>query len=119
MEGTGRILIGAGRVKNIGELKEYKREGAGMAGMLWERPVQHSIRPKGHDGFLVPYYEILARAESDPSLDIERYVAKAPDEHWNEFSYGSELVTNDGALGALLVLESALDRIESGVGHPH
>jgi hypothetical protein len=118
VEGTGRILIGAGRVKNIGELKEYKREGEGMAGMVWERPVQHSIRPKGQDGFLVPYYEILARAESDPSLDIERYVAKATDEHWSEFSYGSELVTHDGALGALLVLESTLDRIESELGIP-
>lgn len=116
VEGTGRILIGAGRVKNVGELKEYKREGKGMAGMVWERPVQHSIRPKGHDGFLVPYYEILGRAESDPTLDVERYVAKAPDEHWDEFSYGSELVTHDGALGALLVFESTLEQIESDLG---
>ena len=37
---------------------EYKREGNGMRGMVWERPIQHSIRPKGGNGFLMPYYDI-------------------------------------------------------------
>jgi len=116
VEGTGRILIGAGYIKNIGGLKPYKVEGEGMPGMIWERPVQHSIRPKGQVGFLVPYYDVIARAESDPSLDIERYVAKAPDEHWGEFSFASELVTHDGAIGALLSLELSLGRIEDELG---
>ncbi len=116
VEGTGRILIGVGKINNISPLTEYKREGEGMRGMVWERPVQHSIRPKGQDGFLLPYYEILKCAEKDPSLDIERYVAKAPDEHWDEFSYASELVTHDGAIGALLSIETVLGRIESELG---
>ena len=116
VEGTGRILIGAGRIKQIGPLQEYDRNGEGMRGMVWERPVQHSIRPKGQDGFLMPYDEILGRAGEDPSLDIERYAAKAPNEHWDEFSYASELVTHDGAIGAALSLEMALDRMESELG---
>ena len=116
VEGTGRILIGAGRVKDIGEVIEYERSGEGMRGMVWERPIQHSIRPKGNDGFLMPYYEILQRAEAEPSLDVERYTAKAPDEHWDEFSFGSELVTHDGAIGALLSLDTALGRIETELG---
>jgi len=116
VEGTGRIIIGVGRVSNIGSLMEYAREGEGMRGMVWERPVQHSIRPNGQDGFLVPYYEILKRAEEDPSLDLERFTAKAPDEHWDEFSYASELVTHDGAIAALLSLESTLDRMETELG---
>lgn len=116
IEGTGRILIGAGRIKDITKLKEYDRSAEGMRGMIWERPVQHSIRPKGQDGFLVPYYEVLKRAEEDPSLDLERFTAKAPDEHWDEFSYASELVTHDGAIAALLSLETALDRMESELG---
>ncbi|MBI3957614.1 MAG: AAA family ATPase [Chloroflexi bacterium] len=116
VEGTGRILIGAGRVKDIGPLIEYERKGEGMRGLVWERPIQHSIRPKGSDGFLMPYYEILQRAEEETSLDVERYTAKAPDEHWDEFSYGSELVTHDGAIGALLALDTALGRIESELG---
>lgn len=116
VEGTGRIIIGVGRVRDVGSLKEYDRSSDGMRGMIWERPVQHSIRPKGQDGFLVPYYEILKRAEEDPSLDLERFTAKAPDEHWDEFSYASELVTHDGAIAALLSLETALERMESELG---
>jgi len=118
VEGTGRIIIGVGRVSNIGALKEYDREGEGMRGMIWERPVQHSIRPNGKDGFLVPYYDLLKRAEEDPSLDLERFTAKAPDEHWDEFSYASELVTHDGAISALLALEGTLERMEAELGIP-
>ena len=116
VEGTGRILVGAGRIKQIGELSEYKREGVGPAGMVWERPMQHSIRPKGKDGFVMPYLEMLSRAQEDPSLDLERYTAKAPDEHWDEFSYGSELVTHDGAIAALLLMEIALQRMQDELG---
>lgn len=116
VEGTGRVLIGIGRIKEIGRLTEYARSGDGMRGMLWELPIQHSIRPKGQDGFLMPYHEILLRAEEDPSLDLERYTAHAPAEHWGEFSYASELVTHDGAISALLSMEAALDRIEKELG---
>lgn len=113
VEGTGRVLIGAGRVKDIGSLKEYRRAGEGPRGMIWERPVQHSIRPKGKDGFLMPYYDVLQRAEQDATLDVERYTAKVPDDHWEEFSYASELVTHDGAIAALLALDITLTRTES------
>lgn len=116
VEGTGRILIGVGRIKHIGPLSEYQRDGDGPRGMVWERPIQHSIRPKGQDGFLMPYYELLSRAEQDASLDIERYTAKAPDEHWDEFSYASELVTHDGGIAALLALDTALSRMEDELG---
>ena len=116
VEGTGRILVAVGRTKEIGQLSEYKREGAGMRGMLWERPVQHSIRPKGKDGFLIPYYDLLQRAEQDTALDLDRYAAKAPDEHWDEFSYGSELVTYDAAIAALLSIDTALTRMETELG---
>jgi len=116
VEGTARVLIGAGRIKKIGKLSEYDRNGDGPRGMLWERPVQHSIRPKGEDGFLMPYAELLARAEEDPSLDLERYTAKAPDEHWAEFSYASELVRHDGAIASLLAMDLALGRIHDELG---
>ncbi|MGE0132566.1 MAG: AAA family ATPase [Blastocatellales bacterium] len=116
VEGTDRILIGAGRIKNIGPLTEYARDGDGMRGMIWERPIQHSIRPKGQDGFLMPYHEILRRAEDDPSLDLDLYTAHAPMEHWGEFSYGSELVSHDGAISALLSMDAALGRIEKELG---
>lgn len=116
VEGTARVLLGAGRIKKIGKLSEYDRKGEGARGMLWERPVQHSIRPKGEDGFLIPYVELLARAEEDPTLDLERYVAKAPEEHWEEFSYASELVRHDGAIASLLAMDLALGRIHDELG---
>lgn len=118
VEGTGRILLGAGRIKGLGPLLAYDHSREGMPGMIWERPLQHSIRPKGSDGFLVPYYDLLKSAEDDPSLDLERFTAKAPDEHWDEFSYASELVTHDGAIAALLALDTALNRMESELGLP-
>ena len=116
VEGTGRILVGAGRIKQIGKIIEYKREGEGPAGMVWERPIQHSIRPKGDDGFLMPYRELLSLAQQDASLDLERFTAKAPEEHWDEFSYGSELVTHDGAIAALLSMETVLLRMHEELG---
>jgi len=119
VEGTARVIVGVGRLTHIGDLTEYRRKDAdGMRGMVWERPVQHSIRTKGSDGFLLPYAEILRRAEQDASIDVERYTATAPAEHWDEFSYASELVTHDGAIGALLNVETALRRIEDELGIP-
>ncbi len=84
--------------------------------MVWERPIQHSIRPNGQDGFLMPYHEVLLRAAESPSLDLEPHTAFAPSEHWHELSDASELVTHDGAISALLSMENALDQIEQDFG---
>ena len=116
VERTDRILIGVGRVSEVGSLMEYARKGDGPRGMVWERPVQHSIRPRETDGFLMPYHEILRQTTADPTVDLERYTALAPSEHWEEFSYGSELVTHDGTISALLSVDAALNRIEGDLG---
>ena len=117
IEGTNRILVGAGRVKDIGQLTEYQRsDDKRPRGMVWERPIQHSIRPNGQDGFLMPYHEVLLRAAESPSLDLDPHTAFAPSEDWHKFSYGSELVTHDGAISALLSMENALDRIKQDFG---
>lgn len=116
VEGTGRVLIGVGRVQHVGPVIEYALSREGMPGMVWERPIQHSIRPKGLDGFLMPYQEIVARSALDTMIEPEAYAAHAPAEHWDEFSYGSELVTHDGAISALLALDLALDHIQRDLG---
>ncbi|WP_218253327.1 AAA family ATPase [Candidatus Magnetobacterium casense] len=118
VEGTGRILIGVGRIKKIDHLVEYQSNGNGMGSMVWERPIQHSIRPNGKDGFLMPYDQLLKQAKNDPSIDCENYAARAPSEHWDEFSYGSELVTHDGAIAALLSMDAVLSRMELDLGIP-
>ena len=116
IEGTARVLVGVGHICDIGDIQEYDREGQGMRGMVWERPVQHSLRPKGKDGFLMPYDKLLQLADEDASLDLARYTAMAPSDHWGEFSYASELVTHDGAIGALLAVNTTLERMETELG---
>ena len=116
VEGTARVLVGVGRISGIGALTEYARDGDGMRGMVWERPVQHSVRSAASDGFLMPYHEIYERFAESPGLDVEQFVAHAPPEHWDQFSYGSELVSQDAAISALLSIDQKLDRIESELG---
>ena len=116
VEGTARILIGVGRITSIGSLTEYRRSGTGMRAMVWERPVQHSVRPTAPNGFLLPYHEIYDRFSEEPGLDIGIYAAHAPSEHWDQFSYGSELVSHDATIAALLSIDGSLDRIDSDLG---
>ena len=118
VERTDRILIGVGRISEIGSLMEYERKGDGPRGMVWERPVQHSIRPNETDGFLMPYREIRRQTATDTTVDLERYTALAPSEHWGEFSYGSELVTHDGTISALLSVDAVLERTQDDLGIP-
>ncbi len=116
IEGTGRVIVGVGRVKQVGGVIPYAQEGAGLAGMVWERPIQHSIRPNETDGFLMPYQLLVERAAADPSIDLERYTAKTPEDHWDEFSFASELVTHDASIAALLSVDTALHRIQEDLG---
>jgi hypothetical protein len=99
-----RILVGVGRVLSKGSWTEYRYEpGPGeLRAVLWEWPIQHSIRPALKDGFLLPYHEILEIAKGDTSVNPEDYVAFAPGDHWDEFSFAAEHVTHDAAIGALL-----------------
>lgn len=75
---------------------------------MWEWPVRHSLRPDFKDGFLLPYHELLQIADADPSSDLESCVAFAPEDHWTEFSYSSEHVSHDAAIGSLLECARAI-----------
>jgi len=122
-----RVIVGVGRVLGVGAATEYEYAGGSarpgqVRSMLWERPVRHSIMPKGTDGFLLPYHQILELAAKDESIDPSRYVAFAPEEGWDEFSYASEHVDHDRAIAALLACERALRasaEIVPGTWGPH
>lgn len=118
IEGSNRVLIGVGKVVKRYGLTDFKRKGAGQRGIVWDRPITHSIRPdpEESDGFLMPYDQIIRLSEADPSIDIEAYASLVSPDHSDEFSYGSELVKNDGAIAALLSMENALERIEQDLG---
>ena len=107
-----RVIIGVGRVKNVRPWVEYKYATQGShKAVLWDRIVEHSIRPNFQDGFLFPYHEILKRVEEEPNLDTASLLAFAPEECWSQFSFASEQVTHDGAVASLLACVEALRRI--------
>lgn len=106
---SGRVLIGVGRVNHVGEPTEYKSsDKKKLRAILWERMVQHSIRPGFADGFLLPYHEAIEFAEQNPGFDPSEIIAIAPTDDINEFSYASELVSHDSAIGALLACAESL-----------
>ncbi len=112
-EDPRRVIVGVGRVAHVGQAIEYAYSRYGenygkLRSMIWERSVQHSIRPGFADGFLLPYHQVLRVAEQDPDLDTSGFVAFAPEESWEEFSYGSEHVSHDTAIASLLACADAL-----------
>lgn len=112
-EDTRRVIVGVGRVKTVGEPTEYRYVGGTrpqgkLGAYLWERNIEHSIRPKGKDGFLLPYQQLLTLAEQDDSIDLASCTAFASDEYIKNYSFGTELLPQDGAIASLLALEKAI-----------
>ena len=115
-----RVIIAVGLLKHKGKVEEYKYAKDAPKGhlraMMWERPIQHSLRPDatnpGHfvGGIVMPYHAILERAAEDDTLDSAEFLACAPDELRNQFSYASEQVTHGAAITALLACKLALER---------
>ena len=119
IEDTRRVIIGVGWVTHVGEPVEYQYSQQGtLDSLIWERAVQHSIRPSFTDGFLLPYHEVLEYLNEHPDEDPRQFVAFAPDEHFWAFSYASEHVTNDGAIASLLSCAKALEHIQKIVSGP-
>jgi len=114
VDSTSRILIGVGHIEEIGNLTEYEYDNAlpvSFRSTLWERPVFHTIRESFDNGFLLPYQEFFKLAEKDETINISDYIAFAPS--FEEFSFGSEWVSNDSAIEALLILHEKLKKFEA------
>lgn len=119
-EQSRRVIVGVGRVLSVGKATEYAYSVTRppLRCVLWERNLGHSIRPGFIDGFLFPYQEALALVAKSEGIDPEEFVAFAPDEHFNAYSYGSELLTHDGAVASLVACASALHRIRGRIEGP-
>lgn len=118
-EQSRRVIVGIGRVLSIGDATEYsyQTENPPLRCVLWERNVGHSIRPGFADGFLFPYWQALELAERE-GIDPEEFIAFAPDEQFDAYSYGSELLTHDGAVASLVACAAALHRIRGRIEGP-
>ena len=106
-----RILVGVGRVKSLGPLTEYDYDGpidGKLRSMLWERMIEHSIRPDFEDGFLLPYHQALEKSCGGEAFDPAEMVALAPEDRFTEFSYGTEHAGDDTAIESLLSLRASL-----------
>jgi hypothetical protein len=115
-DNSRRVIIGVGRVKSIGPCAEYNHASDTLpSSVIWERNVLHSIRADHTDGFLMPYSELMEAAIGDPEIDVPSTLAYAPDDHWEAFSYGSEHVSDDGAVAALISVMSSLETIKGYV----
>ncbi|MCY4532205.1 MAG: AAA family ATPase [Gammaproteobacteria bacterium] len=112
----GRILIGVGRVLNVAPAQEYAYNTSDLKdklrGMLWERMVQHSIRPDFKDGFLLPYHAAIDKAGEDPEFDPAEIAAYSPTDRLLEFSHASQLVSHDGAIASLLACAESLRKAQ-------
>ena len=119
-ERSGRVLVGVGWVTSYDQAIEYdyaRGEDRPTRSMIWERVVHHSIRPgTAAGGFLLPYHAALERAAEDPSYSPEDIVVFAPDEAFEQFSYGSEHLTHGQAIGSLLAIIDGLQRAQESLG---
>lgn len=108
IEYADRVIIGVGKIKKTGTIKEYdySTNNPKHRSYLWERPIIHSIRESGKDGFILPYHEILELYKNGHITDVEKYIARAS--NWKQFSFGSELVDNDSAIDAILSVRNSL-----------
>ena len=111
-EQSRRVIIGVGRVLSVSNSTEYKYtvNNPPLRCVLWERNVGHSIRPGFIDGFLFPYQEAMELSDQE-SINPEEFVAFAPDDHFAAYSYGTELLTHDGAVASLVACAAALHKI--------
>jgi hypothetical protein len=118
-EQSRRVIVGVGRVLSVGQPVEYcySVDAPPLRCVLWERNIGHSIRPGWKDGFLFPYQELLALCEQQ-GLNAEDFVAFAPDEQFESFSYGTEHLTHDGAVASLVACSAIVQKLKGVVEGP-
>lgn len=111
---AGRVIVGVGLVRSVHESVEYEysTRNPPHRSVIWERNIEHSIRPDWREGFVFPYQKLFDAA-LEKGIDPEQFVAFAPDEAFWSFSYVSEHVSNDHAIAAVLQCLRALEKIEA------
>lgn len=116
IENSRRVIIGIGRVKRLGDLVEYKySKDEEMKSVLWERNIEHSIRPDFSDGFLMPYKEVMKFTDENINFKIDDMVAFAPTDKFEEFSYATEHLSNDTVIESLINCMKALKIIQTHI----
>lgn len=114
-EKTQRILVGIGHILNKQEPPQYAGDNE-IGCLLWETRLQHSIEIDGDDCVLLPYDELQNYAEDVKDFNIDDYVVFASDDFRNEFSYGTEWLSYDGAIDTILRTKNVLRKLKEILG---
>ena len=101
-----RLVVGLGRIVNVGKCEHYDTVSGKQGYALWDRLISHSIRPDGDDGFLLPYHEYLAptgdaKEDERRAALLREIIVTPPESNQADFSYGTELTDADVALSVL------------------
>jgi ATP-dependent exoDNAse (exonuclease V) alpha subunit len=120
-EAYSRLVVGVGTIDQLSPTILYNTQQKGHSYPLWDRVFQHSIRPEGKLGFLLPYHDYL-ESTGDPEEDVRRRgllneIAVVPEAvDVMSFSYAGELSTSDVALSVLVKCLSSVRKIrEHGI----
>lgn len=117
-DSISRLVVGVGRITSLASPKSFKvLDETKPAQLMWDLLFRHSIRPDGHDGFLLPYHEYTTptgdSAEDARRLNLLREIAVAADlAHIRVFSYAAELAPADIALSTLVRCLEAVRKIK-------
>lgn len=114
-ESSTRLVVGAGFIKEMATKPiEYLVSGQKLSFPLWDRIVQHSIRPDAASGVLIPYHDYLALELAPEEKErLLREIAVIPDSaNILDFSYGAEFITPDSALSVLRRLLTSVQTVK-------
>jgi ATP-dependent exoDNAse (exonuclease V) alpha subunit len=102
-----RLVVGIGDITYVSGTRYYSSgDPTKRRQPIWQREVQHSLRPKGVGGLLVPFHEYLMDtndpAENQHRRELARRLVIAPEaERIMEFSYRTELLSPDATVSVL------------------
>ncbi len=116
-ETYSRLVVGIGTIDSKSPTLEYNTKQPGDTYPLWDGKFQHSIRPDGNEGFLLPYHDYL-ESTGDVTEDARRRslldeIAVVPESvDVMSFSYAGELATADVALSVLAKCLASVRKIK-------
>ncbi len=120
IEEPGRVLIGVGKINKIIPSEAYEGSNNRFSAVYWEYMILHSIRNNAENGFLLPYQAAIDYQKEHPDFELSELAVITPNEKLFEFSYATEHVTNDSAIGILLECIYSLEKAqELGIGESH
>ena len=108
-DSAGRIILGVGHVKKVGKSLAYDGESE-IEPLIWERPIEHSIREEMDDGFLLPFDELKEFLKQHPEEDPDDYLVVSPPEYFLDYSYATDKVSLDATIWTLTQLLKVVRR---------